>query len=280
MINTIIQGDCLEVMATLPDNSVDMIFCDLPYGVTACKWDTIIPLNVLWDQYERLITPNGAVVLTATNPFAANLIVHSLNRRLKFRYEWIWEKSRATGHLLSKKRPLRKHEQVLIFCKNNPPYFAQKIECEPRKVGADTAGFVKVYRQHKRTRNIVDFYWPTSLLKIPHDPYMNITLKQRPDRPPTHPTQKPVALLEYLLNTYTQPGEVVLDNCIGSGTTAIAAINTGRNYIGIEKDAHYWQMANDRVRNYAPPQDNAPTRPAIEKRATVKESLTAQIGLF
>lgn len=235
MINTVLQGDCLELMQQIPDKSIDMILCDLPYGTTACKWDVIIPFEPLWKQYERVIKDNGAIVLTASQPFTSALVMS--NPKL-FRYEWIWDKKRVTGFQTARIMPMKGHENVLVFYKRLPVYNYQprlvskpfgKITRQPSEVynGMNICEHGKGY-----PKSIIEFCSPNNLGK---------------DKAGLHPTQKPVALFEYLIKTYTNPGETVLDNCAGSGTTAVACINTGRNFILMEKEEKYVQVINQRI---------------------------------
>ncbi|PFC85191.1 site-specific DNA-methyltransferase [Bacillus anthracis] len=226
-------------MKLLQDKSVDMILCDLPYGVTQNKWDVVIPFDELWKQYERVIKDNGAIVLTAAQPFSAQLIVS--NPKL-FRYEWIWEKTAATGHLNAKKMPMRAHESILVFYKKLPTY-------NPIK----TTGHAPVnsYIKHQDDgtnygKTKVGISGGGSTERYPRSVQRFATDKQKEA---IHPTQKPVALFEYLIKTYTTEGETVLDNCIGSGTTAVAAINTNRNFIGFEISEEYYTAANQRIDN-------------------------------
>lgn len=239
MINQIHNMDCLEGMKLLQDKSVDMILCDLPYGVTQNKWDVVIPFDELWKQYERVIKDNGAIVLTAAQPFSAQLIVS--NPKL-FRYEWIWEKTAATGHLNAKKMPMRAHESILVFYKKLPTY-------NPIK----TTGHAPVnsYTKHQDDgtnygKTKIGISGGGSTDRYPRSVQRFSTDKQKEA---IHPTQKPVALFEYLIKTYTNEGETVLDNCIGSGTTAVAAINTNRNFIGFEISKEYCAAANQRIDN-------------------------------
>ncbi|MED0826398.1 MULTISPECIES: DNA-methyltransferase [Bacillus cereus group] len=239
MINQIHNMDCLEGMKLLQDKSVDMILCDLPYGVTQNKWDVVIPFNELWQQYERIIKDSGAIVLTAAQPFSAQLIVS--NPKL-FRYEWIWEKTAATGHLNAKKMPMRAHESILVFYKKLPTY-------NPIK----TTGHAPVnsYTKHQDDgsnygKTKVGISGGGSTERYPRSVQRFSTDKQKEA---IHPTQKPVALFEYLIKTYTNEGETVLDNCIGSGTTAVAALNTNRNFIGFEISKEYCVAANERINN-------------------------------
>ena len=236
-INTVVCGDCLIEMQNIADKSVDMILCDLPYGTTACKWDTIIPFEPLWEQYKRIIKENGAIVLTASQPFTSALVMSNIKM---FKYEWIWEKSRAVGHLNAKKRPMMATESVLIFYGNQCAYNPQDLikgkfnnnrpSKDKKRKGNCVYGQEKQYGISEYTN------YPNNILKYPN-----------PNNKTVHPTQKPVALFEYLIKTYTNDGDLVLDNCLGSGTTAIACIRTGRNYIGIEQEQKYIDIANKRI---------------------------------
>lgn len=249
MINKIIQGDCLEVMKDIPDKSIDMILCDLPYGTTACKWDTIIPFEPLWAEYERVIKDNGAIILTASQPFTSALIMS--NPKI-FKYEWIWDKGTGTNFMSVKREPLRQHEQVLVFGKGKINYNPQPTELSSNGKSRNNR---KNHTDHKKTETI---YGDVSKLKRPDYTgktigYPKTILRYNREqnnqykKQVFHPTQKPVALFEYLIKTYTTEGEIVLDNCIGSGTTAVAAIQNGRNFIGIEKDPDYARIARERV---------------------------------
>ena len=241
-LNKLYNMDCLEGMKDIPDKSIDMILCDLPYGTTRNKWDTIIPFEPLWEQYERIIKDNGAIVLTAQTPF--DKVLGCSNLKL-LRYEWIWEKNKATGFLNSKKMPLKAHENILVFYKKLPVYNPQglvkkdkpTINKGDRGKKLEGAGGTNY---GKATKDSIREYenYPKDVLRF------NVVMK------PIHPTEKPVALFEYLIKTYTNEGETVLDNCMGSGTTAIACINTNRNYIGFELDKEYYDMANMRINNH------------------------------
>lgn len=234
-LNKIYNEDCLEGMKRIPDKSVDMILCDLPYGTTRNKWDIIIPLPELWEQYERVIKDNGAIVLTAQTPF--DKVLGSSNLKL-LKYEWIWKKSKATGHLNAKKMPLKEHENILIFYKNLPRYNAQGL-------------IKKVIPTIRRGRGNGSNYGESSKDTIQeYENYPKSVLQFASEGKTIHPTQKPVALFEYLIKTYTNEGEIVLDNCMGSGTTAIACLNANRNFIGFEKDEEYWKLSNDRIQNH------------------------------
>ena len=244
-LNKIYNEDCLEGMKRIPDGSIDMILCDLPYGTTKCKWDTIIPFEPLWAEYERVIKDNGAIVLTASQPFTSALIMR--NPKM-FRYQWYWNKNKVTGFANAKKQPLRNVEDVVVFYKKHPTYNPQglieinKTKRNGKSVGGETL-----------RGNIEDSSGKGSLRTSGHSyvqkhtNYPRQALYINGESKTVHPTQKPVALFEYLIKTYTNECETVLDNCIGSGTTAIACINTNRNYIGFELDKHYCEIANERI---------------------------------
>jgi site-specific DNA-methyltransferase (adenine-specific) len=280
-LNKVYNEDCLIGMSRIPDKSVDMILCDLPYGTTACKWDVVIPMcdymmvndkvmpkemflldsfkkgyeydetidlweyhhsKGLWYHYDRVIKDNGAIVLTASQPFTTDLI--NSNRKL-FKYELIWNKKQGGNPLLARKQPMKAHENVLIFYKNKGVYNPQmEVRGALRKKGTlqvlnndSFLGDGKI-----DTRSFNNEYYPKSILDISNAEKRGLI----------HPTQKPVALFEYLIKTYTNEGETVLDNCMGSGTTAIACINTNRNYIGFEKEEKYYQIIQDRIKKHTP----------------------------
>ena len=231
-LNKIYNEDCLEGMKRIPDKSIDMILADLPYGTTQNKWDSIIPLNLLWEQYERVIKDNGAIVLTAQPPFDKLLGVSNIK---KFKYEWIWEKNKATGHLNAKKMPMKAHENILVFYNKLPKYNPQGIlKKDKPTIRRATDNGSNYGKSNKEAIQEYENY-PRDTL------YFNGCSK------PVHPTQKPIDLFEYLIKTYTDEGETVLDNVMGSGTTAIAAINTKRNFIGFELDENYFNIANERI---------------------------------
>jgi DNA modification methylase len=237
MINKINFGDCLELMNDIPDESVDMILCDLPYGTTQCSWDSVIDFSRLWIQYERIIKTNGAIVLTASQPFTSKLIVSNINR---FKYSMVWEKSKATGFLNAKKRPLVAHEDIVVFCKHTPPYYPQMTQGEVYNKGVRKKQTENdVYGKFKQTEV------KSEGLRYPRSVVYFKTAESEGDV--IHKTQKPVTLFEYLIKTYTNEGETVLDNCSGSGTTAIACITTNRNYICIENDKKHFENSNRRV---------------------------------
>ena len=232
--NVCYQGDCLEVMKGIEDKSIDMILADLPYGTTRNKWDSVIPLEELWEQYERIIKPNGAIVLTAVQIFASQLI---MSRQNLFKYDLIWKKTIASGQLNVNKMPLRLHEHILVFYKKQPTYNQQMTKGTPytinRKATYKGEGYNKQTDSYKENTG---FRHPTSVLE-----FSNPRIKGG------HPTQKPVALFEYLIKTYTNEGDLVLDNCAGSGTTGVACKNLNRNYILIEKEPEYIDIINKRL---------------------------------
>jgi site-specific DNA-methyltransferase (adenine-specific) len=228
------QGDCLEVMKTLGSGSVDLLLVDLPYGVTARNpWDAVIPFVSLWSAYERIVKENGAMVFTATQPFASALV---MSKPEWFKYEWVWRKQQGTGFLNAKKQPLRNHEQILVFYRKQPTYNPQMTEGKPYKClsgegSTDYGEQVRVITENLGTRHpltVQDFKY---------------------DKSKVHPTQKPVALMEYLIRTYTNEDDVVLDNCMGSGTTGVACKNLNREFIGIEQNPEYFELAKNRISN-------------------------------
>ncbi|QJD55202.1 putative site-specific DNA-methyltransferase [Pseudomonas phage MR14] len=232
----LMQGDCLEMMKLIPDGSVDMVLCDLPYGTTQNKWDSVIPLELLWAQYWRVAKTSAAVVLLAQTPFDKVLGVSALN---ELRYEWIWEKTAATGFLNAKKAPLKAHENILVFYRK-PPRYDPQMTAGPviKRVSVTHTNHSSNYgkRMIREPYESTERY-PRSVQKFAKD---NRLANE-------HPTQKPVALMEYLIRTYTNPGDTVLDNTMGSGTTLVAAVNTGRFGIGIERDDKYFAIASGRV---------------------------------
>lgn len=231
MIN-LMQGDCLERMKEIPSGSVDMILADVPYGTTACKWDSIIPLEPMWEQLKRVIKQNGAIVMTAQTPFDKVLGASNLGM---LRYEWIWQKTKATGHLNAKLSPMKSHENVLVFYKTPPTYNAQGLV---RKA-------VPTIRKGRDNGNNYGKSDRDSLQEFENYPRSILSIASAGKT--AHPTQKPVALMEYLIKTYTNEGETVLDFTMGSGTTGVACVNTGRRFIGIELDDGYFKIAQDRI---------------------------------
>ena len=236
-LNRIYNEDCLEGMKRIPDASVDCIICDLPYGTTACKWDTIIPFELLWEQYERIIKDKGNIILFGTGLFAYKL---ALSNEKLFRYELIWKKSKCGSPLTAKYMPMKRHENIMVFGKSASVYNPQMTEGKPykrkftpNKKNNMQFGVKGVSTDNKGTRH------PISILDFAQQ-------WRRQDQ--LHPTQKPVALIEYLIKTYTNEGETILDNCMGSGTTAVAAIRTKRNYIGFELQKEYFDIACERIK--------------------------------
>jgi site-specific DNA-methyltransferase (adenine-specific) len=234
------RGDCLERMADVEPGSVDAILCDLPYGTTACAWDAVIPFAPLWDQYRRVLKPKGAIVLTACQPFTTDLICS--NRKM-FRYELVWDKVAATGFLDANRRPMRGHENVLVFARGNTTYNPQFERGRPyrqvhhaRKI--ETLGAKKVLESGWVTESDGRRY-PRTIIRCPNPN----------TRGKAHPTQKPVDLFRWLVRTYTDPGELVLDNTMGSGTTGVAAVLEGRRFVGIERDPRYFDVAERRIRD-------------------------------
>jgi len=232
----LIQGDCLEKMKDISDGSIDLILCDLPYGTTKCKWDTIIPFEPLWEQYKRIIKDNGAIVLTASQPFTSALVMSNVKM---FKYEWIWNKVTGRGHLVAKHRPMAQHENILVFGKGKVKYNPQMVLMEkPQKGRSMEASRTSIMGGHttKESETIIRTH-----------KYPKTIITQGVDGKYVHPTQKPVALFEYLIKTYTNEGDLVLDNCMGSGTTGVACKNLNRNFIGIELDPDYFKIAEKRI---------------------------------
>lgn len=239
MLNKLLYGDCLKVMLDIPDHSIDMILCDLPYGVTRNKWDSVIPLPELWSQYKRIAKPNAAIILFGQDKFSAALMMSNLKMH---RYNLIWQKTSPTGYLNAKKMPLRSHEDLLVFYSKKPIYNPQKTTGHPRKVST-----VHHKRDSKKTTNYGD-HGLTTYDSTERYPKSILTFATNKQKSALHPTQKPVALLEYLIKTYTNPGAVVLDTCAGSGSTGVACNNTGRYYILIEKDPQSYDICFDRLK--------------------------------
>lgn len=230
----LLHGDCLELMKDIPAASIDLILCDLPYGTTRNKWDSVIPLELLWEEYRRVIKSNGAIVLFSQQPFTSELVT---SNKSMFKYEWVWQKSQGTGHLNAKKMPLKAHENILVFYDKLPTYnpqwwYGKKYKASSGKpssnYGAQNIGTVTISDGRR---------YPLDCLQVARtekDKYL-------------HPTQKPVALLEYFIKTYTNEGEMVLDNCMGSGSTGVACVNTNRAFIGIELNEEYFTIAETRI---------------------------------
>ena len=235
-------GDCLEVMKGIPDGSIDAIITDPPYGTTACKWDSVIDFELMWEQLNRIIKPNGAIVLFGNEPFSSTLRVSNIKN---YKYDWVWDKKKPTGMLNAKRQPLRRVENVMVFYKKQCTYNPQKIMnpngSEKRSLyaysreneGGETTGKIK-------KGGVSSNYEADKLLPV------NVQVFKKPNKP-KHPTQKPIKLMEYLIKTYTNENETVLDFTMGSGTTGVAAKNLNRNFIGIEQDENYFNIATDRI---------------------------------
>lgn len=226
------QGDCLELMKELPDKSIDMVLCDLPYGTTQNKWDTVIPFDLLWSAYRRICKDNAAIVLHCQEPFTSELIQ---SNKKEFKYKWVWWKKQCTGFLNAKKQPLRNCEDIAVFYRKQCVYNPQMRNGKPQL--KSTGGQISNYGKFTYMPHVSNIYYPTTLLEF--------SLPRFKDG---HPTQKPVPLLEYLIRTYTNEGDVILDNCMGSGSTGVACVNTGRDFIGMELDEKYFGIAKQRIK--------------------------------
>ena len=236
-LNTIYNEDCLDGMKRIPDKSVDMILCDLPYGLTASKWDTVIPSELLWEQYERVIKDNGAIVLFGNEPFSSHLRMSNIKN---YRYDWKWDKVRGSNFATVNRRPFNSFEDIMVFYKKQPTYNPQFWQGKPYE---QKQGYVGEGKQTGLSRKEVvtksdGRRYPLSIIRFSKENGL-------------HPTQKPIPLFEYLIKTYTNEGETVLDNCMGSGTTAIACMNTERNFIGFELDKTYYETASKRISEHA-----------------------------
>ena len=235
----LIQGDCLELMKEIPDKSIDLILCDLPYGTTACKWDTIIPFDKLWKQYNRIIKINSAIVLFGSQPFTSKLVISNL---INFKYSLVWNKNKCGSPGLAKHRIMKTHEDILIFSNGKEKYNPQMEKGEPYfrkrsgKSRKNNMGFG--FANSTKDINNNGLRYPKSILNISRD----FSAQQQ-----IHPTQKPVKLIEYLIKTYSNDGDLVLDNCMGSGTTGVACMNLNRRFIGIELDPEYFKIATKRI---------------------------------
>ena len=239
----ILLGDCLELMKDIPNGSIDMILCDLPYGTTACKWDTIIPFAPLWEQYKRVIKDNGAIVLFGSEPFSSALRMSNIKN---YKYDWKWLKSRTTGFQMAAKRPMKDYEDILVFYNKQPTYYNTELIKLEKPISS--------WRKNGKGGNLIDSKLQTD--KNRKQEYTNFnrqTLKFNNEHnvgTNIHPTQKPVALMEYLIKTYTNEGDIVLDNTAGSGTTAIACLKTNRQFIVIEKEQKYYDIILKRVADF------------------------------
>lgn len=246
MKNELILGDCLELMKDIPDDSIDLILCDPPFGTTASKWDKILDYDKMWEQYERIIKDRGAILLFCSQPFTSML---GASNPKMLKYSWVWNKRKAGNFAQGNRQPMKVHEDVLVFYKKQPTYNPQKIQLEKpnkrhlgkksknrsdRKEAGGIGGEIKYSKNYEPDKKL-----PISIVEFKKDNYRGNVF---------HPTQKPVALCEYLIRTYTNEGDLVLDNCMGSGTTIMAAINEGRDYIGMEKEEKYFEVAKERIK--------------------------------
>ena len=233
----LMRGDCLELMRNIPDKSIDMVLCDLPYGTTSCKWDIVIPFEPLWEQYNRIIKDNGAIVLFGSEPFSSTLRMSNIKN---YKYDWVWNKKLAGNGILAKKQPLKIHENIMVF--NSKKYYPQMTKGKYRRKmtgGMDTNSVETIRNSYSYQEEYCnDLYYPNSIQEFSIAGIRRGRL---------HPTQKPVELLEYLIKTYTNEGEIVLDNCMGSGSTGVACKNTNRHFIGIELDEKYFNIAKERI---------------------------------
>lgn len=281
--NSIINADCLEAMKYIADKSIDCIICDLPYGITSCKWDTVIPFELLWEQYKRIIKPNGAIALFGSQPFSSALV---MSNPKWFKYEWIWEKPQGTGSFNANRRPLSSHENICVFANGRSAYYPQKTEAKTlrrNKTHSKTnLEYTSVYRsggnyQNKQLWKETGFRYPKSVLKFAKNSQCVFGVYTA-EAEFKHPSKKPVPLIEYLIKTYTLEGELILDNTAGSGTLAIAAINTNRRYICIEKDERYFEVMRNRIESHDP---NAvkPKSKSRSQKETVSDKYV-QLSLF
>lgn len=245
-LNTIelFHGDCLEIMNNIPNKSVDMILCDLPYGTTSCAWDIVIPFEPLWEQYNRVIKDNGAIVLFSNQPFTTDLI--NSNRKM-WKYEIVWKKNTCTGSLLAKKRPMKQYETLEVFYNKQPTYNPQKIKRTEEELKRLSKKSVKTSGTDIQAYGGMTLNRYENLYKMPSNVIEFDAVFNRSKEKTPHPTQKPVALLEYLIKTYTDENETVLDNCMGSGSTGVACKNLNRNFIGIELEEEYFNIAKERI---------------------------------
>lgn len=266
------RGDCLELMKTLDDKSVDLILCDLPYGTTRNKWDSVLDLELLWEQYNRIIKDRGAILLFAQTPFDKVLGVSNLEN---LRYEIIWQKTAPTGFLNAKKMPMKAHENILVFYKKLPTYNPQMTQGHPRKVSSKASRSNSANRHTKKSlkgesnygvfANEIEGYDSTERYPLSVQVFAKDQQKEN-----YHPTQKPVALLEWLVKTYSNEGDLVLDNCMGSGSTGVACINLNRNFIGMELTEQYFEIAQERIEKVVKAKDEQET----EEKATKGDNST------
>lgn len=238
----LINGDCLIEMKNIADKSVNMILCDLPYGTTACKWDTIIPFEPLWEQYKRIIKDNGAIVLTASQPFTSALV---MSNPKMFRHEWIWEKQKASNFVSMSYSPAKYHENIIVFSIKKVKFNPQKWKVSEDKIDKRKTRNKHYVKKESHVGNLIRTRYVDDGTRFPK----SIIVLNKKTNGNLHPTQKPVALMEYLIKTYTNENDLVLDNCMGSGTTGVACKNLNRDFIGIELDKEYFKIAKERIRN-------------------------------
>jgi site-specific DNA-methyltransferase (adenine-specific) len=257
------QGDCLDLMREISDASVDLVLCDLPYGTTACAWDSVIPFDALWEQYRRIIKPRGAIVLTAAQPFTSAVVASNYEW---FKYDWVWKKNRPTNFAHAKNKPMPKHESVLVFSPGTTVHASQsnkRMTYNPQGLQSIEAKTVTKKATEKTDAFFADRPGHREFVRDKTG-YPNSIMEFATDQLGLHPTAKPVAMMEYLVRTYTNEGDTVLDNCMGSGTTGVACVREGRKFIGFEKDAEYFEIARARI---------AAERAAQEKPAVVQAEL-------
>jgi len=231
---TLYLGDCLDILPTLPAQSVDLIATDLPYGTTACKWDVIIPFELMWKEVKRILKPHGAFVTTASQPFTSALVMSNIDM---FKYEWVWDKKKGGNIMNLKSQPYKVHENILVFSKNTHNYYPIMTDQKERTGKTYSKGEANGIENYGDVR-VYDKRYPKSIIQE-----SNANQKGK-----IHPTQKPIALFEYLIKTYTNEGDTVLDFCMGSGTTGVACVQLGRNFIGMEMDKKYFNIANERIK--------------------------------
>lgn len=264
-------GDCLELMKDISDKSIDMILCDPPYGTTCCFWDKVIPFEPLWQQYKRIIKDNGAILLFSSQPFTTDLI--NSNRKM-FRYEIIWEKTSATGVLNARRMPLKAHENILVFYKHLPTYNAQMITLTDEKLKQrcaiigrkknDLEHAVHYGKCHNHLYTDTGKRFPRDVIKFSNA--NGVVFGKATANKVLHPSGKPITLLEYLIKTYSNEGDTVLDNCMGSGSTGVACINTNRNFIGYELNEDYFKIAQDRIDEALKGEQATPTKEDTDDR--------------
>ena len=277
--DSIINADCLEAMKLIADKSVDAIICDLPYGITACKWDTVIPFEPLWEQYKRIIKPNGAIALFGSQPFTSALV---MSNPKWFKCEWIWEKEKGSNFATIKYQPFKAHENILVFGNGRVNYYPIRESRSLLSLAKDSAGTSRnkaLRAQEGKSADLTGIKNISITIKAdgqrPPFSYQRFSTEDRYNKNIHHPTRKPVKLIEYLIKTYSIEGELILDNTAGSGTLAIAAINTNRRYICIEKDPDYFEVMRNRIENHDP---NAL---AIPKKTRKPRAITeGQLALF